>query len=213
MKRVLGVLALAGVLTLAGAGHVAAAPTTEVIDGRYLQIVSVADWQAAKSLEPGQVLRWDLVISAEAPEPGTIDVTVSALGLTPLEINARLCMSAWDGETCPRGERQLRSGWQVPRDGLDVPLANFPSAETAHLRLGVTLGPGPAPDGAATQVTVRATGVGESIEVNGEESLAQAGAPARPAGVLATAGLTLLGAAALVFARGRRRANADGREG
>lgn len=159
------------------------------------------------------MLRWDLAISAEAPSPGTTDVAVSALGQTSLVVDACLCMSAWDGETCPSGERQLRAEWQVPYDGVNVPLANFPSAETAHLRLEVALGSAPTPEGASTRVTVRATGVGESIEVSGEESLAQAGSPARPAGVLAAAGLTLLGAAALVFARSRHRTNADGREG
>lgn len=183
-----------------------AAPTTQVIQGEVLRLVSVADWDAASSLLPGEPVQWDVAISADAPDPGIVRIAVSAAGDAPLTLDASLCMREWEYTGCPGGATTLRTGWSIPRDGVEIALAEVADTEVAHLRLTITLNAND--EGGTTDVRVHAQGAGESAVVG-------------PGGGLATTGLSPIvplafGAGALLVATGavlildrRRRAVRD----
>lgn len=183
-----------------------AAPTTQVIQGEVLRLVSVADWDAASSLLPGEPVQWDVAISADAPDPGIVRIAVSAAGDAPLVLDASLCLREWENTGCPGGATALRTAWSIPRDGAEITLAEVADTEVAHLRLAITL---PTNDeGGTTDIRVHAQGAGESAMVG-------------PGGGLATTGLSPIvplafGAGALLVATGavlvldrRRRAARD----
>lgn len=154
----LPVAVAAGILA---AGPAWAASTTEVIQGRVLRLVSVADWPQASRLLPGEPVRWDVTVSADPPDPGTVTIALSATGDAPLLVDAALCMQAWQESGCPGGAEQLESEWSIPRDGSEVALAAFPSSDVAHLRLWITLGDDD--ENGVTDVRVHAQGVGEAV--------------------------------------------------
>lgn len=205
MRRAAATSLLAALVVLGGGAPAEAAPTTEVVQGHVLRLVSVADWQAASSLLPGQSVQWDIAVSADAPDPGTVRIGVSATGGAPLVVDAVLCMAAWRGDTCPDGATVLRSGWEVPRDGAEVPLAEIADTEVAHLRLSVSLGG--AGEGGRTDVRVHASGAGESAVVGPGGGLATTGMPA-PAAPWILGGAAVLAGILLILGRRRRE---DGR--
>ncbi|MFF7293097.1 LPXTG cell wall anchor domain-containing protein [Microbacterium sp. NPDC008134] len=191
------------------AGPAWAAPTTEVIQGRVLRLVSVADWAQASRLLPGEPVQWDIAVSADPPDPGTVTIAVSAAGDAPLLVDAALCMREWQESGCPGGAEELESEWSIPRDGSEVALAAFPSTDVAHLRLWITLGADD--DNGVTDVRVHAQGVGEAV-VTGPGDPLPLPLPATGGGVApwvigAGAGLAAAGVGLAVL---RRR---DGRDG
>ncbi|MFK3678276.1 hypothetical protein ACI2IP_11115 [Microbacterium sp. NPDC090218] len=205
MRRVLAVLLLAA-LAVAMPSAAWAAPTTQVIQGSVLRLVSVADWEAAARLLPGQPVRWDVAVSAKAPDPGIVRIAVSATGDAVLLLDVSLCLHAWTDTGCPGGATELRTDWSIPRDGVEVPLAQIADTETAHLRLAISVDPS---DGAgSTDVRVLAQGAGETVVVGPDGGLATTGLPpGLPWGI--GAGVVLVaGGVALVFRR-RRRPAAD----
>lgn len=167
----LSALAVAGALFVPSTAW--AAPTTQVIQGDVLRLVSVADWAAASRLLPGEPVQWDVAVSADAPDPGTVRIAVSATGDAPLTIDAALCMTEWQGVVCPDGATQLRADWSIPRDGAEVALTEIADTEVAHIRLAITLDP--EDDGGATDIRVHAQGAGESAVIGPDGGLATTG--------------------------------------
>jgi len=194
--------ALIGVLASGAAAS--AAPVEEVVQGRYLRIVSIADWGEAGRMAPGQSLRWDVEISADAPEPGTIAVEIAAAGGAELVVDAEACASAWRGDECRGGADLLRTGWSIPRDGESAALLTRAASEAVHLRLTVRMGEAAA--GETTALSVRATGAGESIDASPDAALAVTGSAGGAGPVVAAGAALLAGGAALTWAHGRRRA-------
>lgn len=197
--------AAGGLLAATIALPAVAAPASEIVQGRVLRIVSVADWDAASSLRPGEPVRWDVAVSAEAAEPGTVTVAASARGDAPLRVDAALCMRAWEGDLCPGGADVLQTAWLIPRDGRQVALADFSAEEVGHLRLRIALDddvPG------VTEVRVHAIGVGESLVVGPDAPLPATGGPLAPWAVAAGAALAA-GGAALVLVRRREEEEAE----
>ncbi|MDN3442883.1 hypothetical protein [Microbacterium sp. APC 3901] len=197
---------LAGALV--GAGPASAAPSTQVVQGEVLRLVSVADWDAASRLSPGQSVQWDVTVSAEAPDPGTVVVGISARGGAALVIDVLRCAQEWGEGGCSEGEAALESGWSMPRDGVEVPLVEMADTEVAHLRLVIALD---GEDDGTTQVRVHARGAGESARIGPDGGLATTGAaPFEP---------WLIGGALALIASGaglsaaRRRGAARPREG
>lgn len=194
-----------------------AAPTTEVIQGSVLRIVSVADWTAASSLMPGESVRWDVAVSADAPDPGRVTLSVSASGDAPLVVDAELCMRGWQADGCPGGAMALRSSWAIPLDGSPVVLAEIATTEVARLRLRIALGVAAGEASGATDVRVRASGVGDSVVVGPGGPLPATGGgvlPATGGGVVpwvvgVAAGLVIAGAGVLVPRPRRRTGRAD----
>lgn len=194
-------LVVAGILVAAPAW---AAPTTEVIQGRVLRLVSVADWSQASRLLPGQPVQWDVAVSANSPDPGTVTIAVSASGDAPLLVDAALCMQAWQESGCPGGAEELESEWSIPRDGSEVALAAFPSSDVAHLRLWITLDD--ADDSGVTDVRVHASGAGEAVATGpGGDPLPATGGGVAPWVIGAGVGLAVAGAGLMVLRRRDRR--------
>lgn len=183
-----------------------AAPTTEIVQGQYLRIVSVADWQAATDLAPGETLQWDVTISADAPEPGTVSIGVSASGDAALVLDATVCMREWIGGDCPGGASELRAAWDLPRDDAVSHLTDIADTETAHLRLRMSLASGTVASDGLTTVRVHATGEQESIATGTDTS-----DPLPPTGIsdampilIAAGSLLLVLGAVLTYSAHRR---------
>ncbi|MGJ0389097.1 hypothetical protein [Microbacterium sp. CGR1] len=180
-----------------------AAPSTQVVQGDVLRLVSVADWDAASSLLPGQPVQWDVTVSADAPDPGTVTVSISASGDAPLVVDALECAEAWDASGCAAGEVSLKEGWAVPRDGVEVQLLQTTDTEVTHLRFVIALA-GDEPG--STQVRVHARGAGESAVIgpDGGGGLATTGLPPVIPWFVA-GGVVLLGAGLASTVAHRRR--------
>lgn len=200
----------AGLLVLVGGGGATAAwgaPVTEVVQGEFLRIVSVADWQSAANLLPEDVVQWDLTISADAPEPGTVSIGVSASGDAPLVVDALLCLQEWDVDECPGGATTLRAGWDLPRDDAMTALAEVADTDVARLRLSISLG-----DGAAegvTAVRVHAIGAGETVTVDPSTPLPPTGLSPVVPRLLSAGAIVLVLIAVLMLVAGRRARTED----
>lgn len=182
-----------------------AAPSTEVVQGQVLRLVSVADWEAASSLLPGQRVQWDVTVSAEAADPGLVAVGVSADGAADLAVEVLRCESEWDESGCSDGATAVKSAWVIRRDGVEVPLLEMADTDVAHLRLVVTLA---GDDNGSTQMHVHARGAGESAVIGPDGGLATTGmAPLAP-WVVGT-GVVLVGTGAALSVVRRRRAHAE----
>ncbi|WP_426170369.1 hypothetical protein [Microbacterium sp. DWRC1-3] len=201
--RLAVVVVLLAVLALAMPTAAWAAPTTQVIQGSILRLVSVADWAAAGRLLPGQPVEWDIAVSADAPDPGVVRIAVSATGEAQLLLDVSTCPEAWTETGCPGGATALRVGWSIPRDGVEVPLTQMADTETAHLRLSILLDPAGGSGAGSTDVRVHAQGAGETVVAGSGGGLATTGLPPGAASaVVVGAALALSGA---VLAVRRRR--------
>lgn len=209
MRCGIGAAAVGGILSVLALGApAAAAPTTEVRQGQYIRVVSVADWDQAIGMLPGEPMRWDIEISADAPEPGTLTVGMSASGGTPLVVDAASCGVPWRGGECPSGAVHLRTGWKVPRDDETVVLDEVDSAAVTHLRLQVGVASGAAAD--VTRLRVKVVGAGEEVDAWSDDPLPPTGPPAGLPWVLAGGAVLLVGGAALLIGRARRREDGVG---
>ena len=200
--RIIAALVLSGALL--GATPAAAAPTTQVVQGQVLRLVSTADWNAASSLVPGERVQWDVAVSADAPDPGTVGIGVSATGEASLAVDVSICMREWEPGGCPAGAIVVHDAWDIPRDGDEVHLADIADTEVAHIRLTIAL----AGDDAlgSTQVRVHAAGAGESAIVGPGGGLATTGlSPTAPWILAGGAALVVLGGVLLVLRRRGRR--------
>lgn len=196
VSRSMVIVALLCAGVLAGAAPALASPRTEVVQGRYIRLVSTADWGMAGALQPGEQVQWDVEVSARAPEPGTMRIGLSADGSVGLVVDARLCALAWSGGVCPGGADVLRTGWVVPRDGTRAELASIRADAVAHLRLDVRLQGGGA---GSTGIRVLVDGAQDSVSA-GPGDLAATGGMAPLGGVLGGFGIGLLGAVLMLAA-------------
>jgi hypothetical protein len=196
---VIGAVVAVAVGALVAAGPAWATPTSVVVQGRFLRIVSVADWDAAGRMTPQSDVPWDLAISTRATDGGTVTLSVTATGDEPIRVTTRTCAVAWQGAQCPASERVLASNWMPTSTAADLALEQVPASATTYLRLDVQLAPGAADVGlgAATTLTVHARGGGDSLAVGTDGALAATGGDA-PTSVLAI-GVGLLAAGAMVL--------------
>lgn len=209
--RLRAVACAATVLCLIGVASPAAAlPTTEVVQGQFLRIVSTADWDAAAAMPVGTPLRWDLTVSADAPSPGTVRIALSARGSLPLVLDARSCAQPWAGETCPSGVVPLREAWLPPLHGDQVALVSMADTDVVHLRLDVRRIAGAGEGAEETTVRVYASGAGEEVDI-GPEGGELAGTGMSPIVLLAFGGAValLIVCGILLLERSRRRARGD----
>jgi len=196
---------LTGLLAVLTAAPAQAAVVTDTVQGRYVRIVSSADWSAAAAMTVGTAVRWDLTVSAHAPDPGSVRVSVSASGAAPLAIDVRTCAEPWRGSGCPSGERTLRSDWVVPRGGQPVEIEAMSADAVAHLRLDVRVD-GEAQRGASTQIRVHADGFGDAVQIGpGAEAPLPATGGAVPVPVIVVGGVLITVAAAMLVVAARRR--------
>lgn len=197
------------VLGLASAQPAWAATSTQVVQGQVLRLVSIADWDAAGSLLPGEPVQWDVAISAHAPDPGTVTIGLSATGDAVLVVDAALCMQEWTASGCPGGATALRSNWSIPRDGTEIVLAQMADTETAHLRFAIALDADA--EGGRTDVRVHASGVGESAVIGPGGGLATTGMSPAVHGAFGGAAVLVVAGALLIVLRRRRLRDEGGR--
>lgn len=191
------------------AGPAWAAPSTQVVQGEVLRLVSVADWDAASSLLPGQPVQWDVTVSAEAADPGIVAVGVSANGDAALVTDVLRCGQEWGESGCPGGPTMLESGWPIPRDGSEVELLEMADTEVAHLRLVISVA---GDDAGSTQVWLHARGAGESAVIGPDGGLATTGlSPLAPWTIGAAIAMGAVGTLLLVAARRRAVGEREGR--
>ncbi len=196
---------LAGLLAALTAAPAQAAVVTETVQGRYVRIVSSADWSAAAAMTDGMSVRWDLTVSAHAPDPGSVRVSVSASGAVPLAIDVRTCAEPWRGSDCSSGERTLRADWAVPRGGQPVEIEAMPADAVSHLRLDVRVGDD-AQRGASTQIRVHVDGLGDAVQIGpGSEHALPATGGGIPVPVIVVGGVLVVAAAVILVVAARRR--------
>lgn len=205
MKRAL-LAALVVVCGLAVAQPAWAAQTTQVVQGRILRLVSVADWDAAGSLHPGEPVQWDVAVSADAPDPGIVTIGLSATGEAELLIDVSLCVQEWTAGGCPGAATVLRSGWSISRDGAETVLTRIADTETAYLRLSIELAAGEG----STDLRVHASGIGESAVIGPGGGLATTGMSPAVFWALGGGAVLLMAGTLLVLLR-RRRTRDDSR--
>ncbi|MDR2322242.1 MAG: LPXTG cell wall anchor domain-containing protein [Microbacterium sp.] len=209
--RCAAIVLLAGALGVLTAAPAQAAVVTETVQGRYVQIVSSADWSDAAAMSDGRSVRWDLTVSAHAPDPGSVRVSVSASGAAPLSVDVRTCAESWQDSGCPSGERTLRAGWVVPRGGQPVEVEAISADDVAHLRLDVRVGDD-ARQGSSTQIRVHADGFGDAVQIGpGAEHALPATGGAVPVLVIVVGGVLVLAAAVILVVGARRRRGGDER--
>lgn len=185
-----------------------AAVTTNVIQGEVLRLESVADWDAASTLTPGEPVQWTVAVSANAPDPTKVRISLSAAGDAPLTVDVALCPREWEADGCPDGATPVKTAWDVPRDGVFIPLTTISTSEVAHLRLSIALA---SASSARTDITVLAQTAQETVEVSPDGGLAMTGISQSTPWVLGSAAVFLASLGAVLFGSARRRREPDPR--
>ena len=192
--RTLAAVLLAGGLMFASAAPASADSETEVISGRYIELVSTThDTESMSSMMPGDVVIWTVSVSAEAPDPGVIDMAISGTGELPLNVAVQSCDDPWSGSACPSGAAEIRAEGPVALDGAKDILMQFDAAETRHLLVQVTLSDEASEPAASTELRVHAHGFGEDVETtppDGDDGLPETG--------LKISGVLLMAAGAII---------------
>lgn len=188
-------LVVGGLVALAVVLPAAAAPP-QTVRSKYLTVVSILDPRAAM-MGPGETVHWQVGISAEPPDPGTVTIGLSATGDATMGLTAaaRACSVQWVDGVCSGRVWSLPALDPLPIDGAEHALLTMPSGEERWVELAVTMPPTAVPEpGDGVSVLVHASGHGDSLAV-GPDGLAGTGGPSMRWPLLAlgaiAAGLTL----------------------
>ncbi|WP_434739473.1 signal peptidase I [Micromonospora sp. SH-82] len=176
LRRMLLVVALlpgvaAGILTTPDTAR--ADTTEEVVRSHALTLVSIGDRDRMTNMAPDEPVPWQVGVSAHAEEPGTVTVTLSALGPLTVEpdglrVGAAVCTERWVADTCPTGPRQvLPNGPAARLTGQPVTVASMRSDEQRWVLVTAVLPPGSTASGWADLV-VTATGLGDRASAGGK---------------------------------------------
>lgn len=163
---VLSGLLVAGLSGLSGGLPTASAEAPE--DPDIVRVEATLDREAARRMEPGVPVTWDVAVSASRDD-GVIDVRWEGDDPTgSFSVEVRECDVAWTSAGCRSGEH-VRP--RVTADGAAA-IATMPSRETRWYRLRIWLADsGGVPDARVARLTVHARGEGRGDE----EGLAQSG--------------------------------------
>ncbi|MDN5726916.1 MAG: signal peptidase I [Propionibacteriales bacterium] len=192
-----------GVLLAASLAPAAQAATQrEVISGEHLTLTSITDDQMT-SMQPDTWATWQVGVTAEAPDPGTVGLSLSASGTMPLDVQITSCSVAWRRDRCLGDARVLRRTDQVTLGGPEQALTSFPSDQQRWLLIKVRLAEGA--DSGRTTLVVHARGAGDDLSIGGGDvgTLSDTGSPFGP-GLLGLAVLAV-GSGIGLAALGRRR--------
>ena len=208
-----GLLALAGPL---GLGLVT--DPGETVHGQHLRLTSITQ-PAMDSLSPGDSASWVVGVQAEAPSPGTITATLTAVEpvLDHLVVDVGACPGRPRDGGCPGGLRQVVAAQPLTSPVPD-PLLTFSSDDDQWFVVTVRMQPDapPAAQGSSTSLTFGAAGFGEELQVT-----SGGGGPSRPSDPLSSTGTgpaaataaalaaTCAGALLLVFRRHRSAAHRE----
>lgn len=188
-SRRAGVLLVPGAVAaiLSSSAPAEAAPSeeqlrTEVISGDYLQLISVQNPAAMENMAPGQIVTWDVGVTAEAPEPGEVHIELTAQGDVPLEVSVHQCDRRWE-DAVPAGSPQEACSGEyalavertvVPLDAEPVPVSHIEPGPPQWFRLEVSIpeetDASSIQNSSTTMLRVHAHGFGEDLSAGPEAS-------------------------------------------
>lgn len=131
----------------AAADDVTDEPHVQVTRGRILTLTSIGDRDAMMSLDEIPSAPWQVGVSAAPPEPGLVEVSVSAdgsllsAGDDGLWVTVDVCAERWTDEGCP-GSGTRVAGPAPASDVFSSPLlaATMHSSEERWIRVEASLG-------------------------------------------------------------------------
>ncbi|WKU03378.1 signal peptidase I [Micromonospora sp. HUAS LYJ1] len=88
-----------------------AEPTEKVIRSRILTLISIGDQDRMTHMVPNDPVPWQVGVVAQARQPGTVTISLAALGalaLNPngLQIMVAVCAVRWVRKACPTGQQE-----------------------------------------------------------------------------------------------------------
>lgn len=203
-------MAAVSIIMVVPTDHAHAAETETHINGAVLKLTSIGDTELMTNLQPGIPVEWQVGISANAPDPGTVDISLSAsddaTDAQKLTVAVDSCRTRWNAKICSTGHQALIQ--PQPLSDLLAPeitegtllLTTMPSDEQRWLRIAVTLA-GPVDTGFSQTLHVKANGLGDDLSTGGQPlMLAETGFNPLPPILLALTsllmGLTIAGCTA-----------------
>lgn len=211
VQAVVLIAGVAATLVAVPAAPARAADTVTIVTGRYLTLTSIADLDRLTSMTPGTTVPWQVGVSANPPDPGTVTLAVSASGSAALQLTSQVssCPTRWVDGVCSGGATLLQPTRTIPLDGSPRTLVTMRSAEQSWILFDVTrpsTATGVAP-GQSVSMLFRASGVSDSVEV-GPGRLATTGSSAQGPWSAALVSLGAIGVGLAItriaFARRRR---------
>ncbi|WP_235934139.1 signal peptidase I [Agromyces humi] len=143
-----------------------AAVEESVVQGQVLRLTAIGDPELMQRMTPGDTVAWEVGISADAPEPGTIDVGMigggdAGLGLV---VEASWCAVRWTGGACD-DPVPLLAPEPLPVDGVAQELLTMTTAEQRWIRFLVTMPASGTDAGGLADLEVHAVGSGDEVRI------------------------------------------------
>ncbi len=195
---------------LATPGQARAVTTEEVIHGTYLSLTSIGDKDRMTNMAPNEPVPWQVGVSAQTRDPGTVTISLSARGalaVNPdgLQVMVAICTTRWVNGACPTGpgEQVLANGPATRLVAHPITVSSMRSDQQRWILVTASLLTNSTVSGSA-DLFVTATGVGDRVSAGGDVGpLPRTGTNLWPP-VLAGVGALLAGAL-LVLATRRHR--------
>ena len=142
------------------------------MQGSVLRLVAIGDTERMSRMAPGDRVAWEVGITADAPEPGEVTVSLSGSGDGGLGLvgDVRSCPVRWRGGSCPEPVT-LVEGAPLPVDDVTRPLFTMSTEDERWLRFDVSMPAAlasesdAAPPRGALDLVVRAVGASDDIAV------------------------------------------------
>lgn len=165
-RRIAAVFGAALFLLLAMSTIARAEGPEQVVQGRYLELVSVTSGEA-ENLSPGDTMRWAVKVSAPDVEDGTISraLVVGGALAEHVEVSVEACTSRPTSTRCPGATTLL--GDRGAASGASYDLGTQAATDQQWLLVQVSL-PADAPQSAqarAGTLSLQAQGAGEGLAV------------------------------------------------
>ncbi|MCU1510122.1 MAG: hypothetical protein JWQ12_2387 [Glaciihabitans sp.] len=145
-----------------------AAQVEQVTQGSVIRLVSIGDALEMADLTPGIPTLWQVGVSANAPEPGTITLSLAAggpLAESPagLTVGAEGCDVRWVGNTCASGQRTLIAPQPaVALGGAAQALGTITTADQRWILVSALVPDAASVRAGTAEVRITATGMGDS---------------------------------------------------
>ena len=137
------------------------ADSTVVTRGSHLTLTSIGDAAAMADMQPGVPVLWQVGVQVDAPDPGSIALSLSAEGSSGLglELEIRECAVRWVLGTCGSGEVLLQSRQPAQLGSEARPLTAMRSTEERWVLVSATV---PAEGRGSVSLALRADGTSDA---------------------------------------------------
>lgn len=170
--RTLILMAAVSIVMVVPTDQAHAADTETHINGTVLRLTSIGDTELMTNLQPGIPVEWQVGVSADAPDPGKVDISLSAYGhaanAQKLIVAVDSCTTRWNAKTCSTGRQTLIHPQVLPEimspdasAGTRL-LTTMTSDEQRWLKISVTLADVADP-GFSQILHVHANGLGDDL--------------------------------------------------